>query len=530
MPDKSYTYSEAEFELLRDLAFNEATFSRQRMAAMLDERRDVYKECRLPAANTPLDAWALYDLFRREAIAARVVELYAKESWRKSPTVFEDPDPDTITEFEEAWDSLGSQLRGEDSSFEEEEGSPIWEYLLRADILSGIGGYGVMLLGFDDGIQDLSQPVGGASELNSFPAKLTNNVLEYVRGEPANFARYKLTVNNPQKRRQLRYIRCFPECQAQVTQWETNELSPRYSMPVQYLVTFNDYREGVAGIGAPLGTRSVHWTRVIHLTDKWECPSANEVVSPSRLESVLNNVLALQKLYCGNGEAYWQNAFPKTTYSTHAQLGGQVKMNETKFKEMLDAVREGSQRDMILKGLTAANLAPTMVDPTPHIAAHMEVIAVRKGCPLRVLKGAERGELSSQQDDINWDGRLDNRQATYNTPREIVPLADRLIAFNVLPKPKKGYRIEWPGNSDQTAQEQATLASTNTATYAAYIGGNVQTLIPPKDFLTEIMHIDEEKAQSILENAAAEQEDPLLAPEEPEIPEETEVPEETEGT
>src|SRR5262249_49399890 len=101
------------------------------------------------------------ELYDREPIAARVVQIMPKESWQTQPLVYELEETDSATPFEEAWDSLGKNLIDGSSWFRQEEGSIIWEYLQRADILSGIGHFGVLLLGVDDG-KNLQEPIDGA--------------------------------------------------------------------------------------------------------------------------------------------------------------------------------------------------------------------------------------------------------------------------------------------------------------------------------------------------------------------------------
>src|SRR5690606_42007529 len=72
---------------------------------------------------------------------------------------------DKTTPFEMAWDQLGRSLKN-NSWHQDEEGNIIWEALARADTLSGIGHYGVILLGIDDG-KELYRSEEHTSELQS---------------------------------------------------------------------------------------------------------------------------------------------------------------------------------------------------------------------------------------------------------------------------------------------------------------------------------------------------------------------------
>lgn len=136
--------NKAQSALLRTIV-NNVFRSRSELWKSLsgDHRRNLDDECgydKDPTAHT------FYDLFDRGAIPRRVVELFPKETLQVSPLVYEDKDNDTATAFEEAWDALGKSIQPEQSWHKQEEGSAVWEYLLRADIMSGVGRYGVILL------------------------------------------------------------------------------------------------------------------------------------------------------------------------------------------------------------------------------------------------------------------------------------------------------------------------------------------------------------------------------------------------
>jgi hypothetical protein len=125
------------------------------ISALTDQRRNLDQDCGYPEGYVqPQTYQQLYD---RESIAARVVEVYPLESWQVQPTVYEDENPATETEFEKVWDALGKSLSAATGYYKAEMGSVVWEYLSRADVLSGVGQYGVILLGLDDG-KDLSEP------------------------------------------------------------------------------------------------------------------------------------------------------------------------------------------------------------------------------------------------------------------------------------------------------------------------------------------------------------------------------------
>ncbi len=146
-------------ETLRELSFNASSMRREIFSRFLDPRRDINDECGYPDTYA-LTAFSFKDLYDREAVACRVVQLMPKECWQVTPEIFESENGKTDTEFERKWEDLNYNLRGDSSSYRDPTGSPIWEYLQRIDKLSGIGFFGVLLLGIDDG-QPLDTPVEG---------------------------------------------------------------------------------------------------------------------------------------------------------------------------------------------------------------------------------------------------------------------------------------------------------------------------------------------------------------------------------
>jgi hypothetical protein len=137
---------------------NNLSYRRTFLDSFSDPRRDLNKECGYPE-TVDQDPWKYQDLFDRDPIANRVIEVLPKECWQSTPEVTETKDSEEETQFEKSWKNLGKEVRGQ-SFYQDEKGSVIWEYLRRADILSGIGQFGIVLLGIDDGLP-LAMPANG---------------------------------------------------------------------------------------------------------------------------------------------------------------------------------------------------------------------------------------------------------------------------------------------------------------------------------------------------------------------------------
>lgn len=567
---------------LRKMVENATSLSRTDLTkTMGDPRRDINQECGYPAIGE-LTAQAYKDLYDSENIAARVVYVLPTESWQSQPTVFEKKNAEEKTAFEKAWDNLSRELRG-DSFFQDEEGSPVWEALARVDILSGIGSFGVLLIGVDDGKslnepaemrQELGRrsPMGGLigtdaqyyqglgneedpglpmreeeeepteeeplAEGEDGEGPPDNSVAlgldgEEEEGEGGEFdgemtlenlpnldllgidtrtQQFEVGFGKDKTKRKLIYLRAFDETLVQITQFDSDETSPRYGLPVMYQITFNDPKENHGGTGIGTATRLVHWTRVLHVADNL---NSSEVFGVPRMRPVYHRLLDLQKLYGGSAEMYWRGAFPGLSFETHPQLGGDVTMDLTAIRDAAERYMNTLQRYLATEGMTVKSIAPTVVDPATQIDTQITGVCIVVAIPKRVFMGSERGELSSGQDDTTWNGRLKARQRQYLTPRIIVPFVDRLIQLYVLPKPI-GYSVEWPDLDTLQPIQQAQVAAALTGAITAYVSSGADALIAPTDFFVHILGFDEALVESILENVMEHmtEANPDMAPEE----------------
>jgi len=466
----------------KDMIFN-AMFSRTTLInKLMDARRDYDAECGYLATEN-ITPEILKNLHDRDPVACRVNEIWPKECWSVSPTVYEDEDSETVTEFEESWDNLSRQLRG-DSLYQDEEGSPIWEALYRADVLSGIGHYGVLLLGLDDG-KELSEP-----------------------------------VEDTTKERRLLYLMPFDQSNAQITSLENDKKSARYGMPVGYSLRLNDPTSTYVGSiqGFNTQTLNVHHTRVIHLADNL---TSSIVYGVPRTRPVYNRIQDLRKLYGGSAEMYWKGAFPGIAFETQPQLGSDITIDRADLKDQYEQYINGLQRVFALTGINVKTLAPQVADPTAQIRAHLEAICIVLGIPMRIFLGSERGELASSQDSGAWDGRVAFRRIMYLTPKVIVPFVDRLIKLGVLRKPK-GFSVFWNNKRDLTEGEQADLATKRINAVASYVQSGAENAgITPLSFFTRFLGMDEDEAKTMIEEGTEQVEetppDPMFLLRHPEI-------------
>lgn len=420
---------------------------------LLDGPKDIDAECGYPHWLTPDHYRLMYD---REGIAKRVVECEPEETWSEDPQVYEDEDEGTETKFEKAWDALVKKFN-------------LYHYLQRIDVLSGIGQYGILLIGIDDG-QNLMEPVDGISDDGTGVSSNDHELL---------------------------YLRPFSEEVVFVKMREVDTTSARYGQPTMYTIQFRDFPNWGIQAGEIIA-RDVHWTRVIHVADNRKI---SEVYGLPRMQQVWNRLYDLRKIYSSAGEAFWKGAFPGLAFELNPEIADQGEpLDKEGLKKEMDAYSQGLQRYIAVTGLTTKSLPPMITDPSSTAECMLKAIAIAKGVPYRILFGSEEAKLAGAQDDKHWNKKLGKRQEKYVTPMLIRPFVDRLMAMGVLPQVDE-YDVSWPDLDTPSDADKATLALQITQAMQAYVQGGVDALIPPMQFLTMVLDFTTEEAQAIMDAA-----------------------------
>lgn len=436
------------------LAINVSTLRERVFRTQLDQLRSINFEAGYPDI---IRQRQYKELFDREGIATRVVTILPEESWVVDPIVFETEEADE-TEFEREWNDLQERLN-------------IYHWLQRIDVLSGIGQFGVLLLGISDGKEELREPIEGINE----------------RGEKDGFSKNELL-----------FLRAVDETLVEVASAEGDLTNPRFGQPTAYTIHLEDPTSGGAKT-APntnLISTTVHWSRVIHVADN---RTSSEVFGVPRMQPVFNRLLDIRKLLAGSAEMFWKGGFPGLSFEQNPDIGDGVLDVEATRKQLED-YQNGLQRILGITGGTVKSLSPQVADPATHMAIQIEAIAITLGIPKRKFIGSEQAQLASEQDSISLDGRIAKRNNKYVSPMLIRPFIDRLIAIGVLPEPER-YHVEWPDRMKASDEQKAIVAAKRTDAFGKYVQLGVDTLIPPLEYFTEIHGLSLEKAKAILEAA-----------------------------
>lgn len=444
--------------ILSGLVRNASLLRSRALSRLLNQSdRDINKECGYPDIISSDDYW---NYFEREAIGKRIVKLLPEETWVFDPDIYE-TEKSEETPFEQALRVL-------------DETQNLFHYMERIDILCGVGRFGVLLLGFDDG-KNLREPVEGVDDT-------------------------ELPGENTPTDRKLLFIRALPEKLVKIKKYEENRQSPRYGKPLMYSVKLVAAEDNTGEHSYQNSQETdVHWSRVIHVADNCE---SSEVFGTERLKCVFNRVHDIRKVLSGSGEMFWKGGFPGYSLEVDPEYAADAEIDTAAVREEMDNYANSLQRYIALKGMKVNSLDPQIADPTNHIDSNLKLVAIAIGCPFRVLIGSEEARLASSQDIRTWNKRLKRRQKKHNTPRIIRPLINRLIAVGVLPKPER-YFVDWPDLDAPTDADKADIAVKRTDAMSKYMASGAEAIMPPLQFLTKILGLSMAEAEEIVEDANA---------------------------
>ena len=419
---------------------------------LTDPRRDIYKECGYPKVLTLDDYGDMYD---RDGLAGRVVSFWPDETWKVDPEIKEGEER-RLSSFERSFKDLQETLQ-------------LYSFCYRADELSGIGHYGLLLLGFSDG-QDLSKPVrpGNGTEKPSRPGL------------------------------KLNFLRPFEERQVRISKWDTDLKSPRYGMPITYSINFAEL-DAEQSAPKPV-TTSVHWTRVLHIADRCK---GSEVNGTPRQKGSFNYLMNVQKILGASPEMFWKGGYGGIAFQTQPELiNSDVEIDKAAFRKQMDAFQNGLQKNLYLEHMTANPMSPTISDPTPHLEQQFRMIAVTEQVPMRIMLGSEQALAASEQDRGNVAARTVRRQYNHAFPRILKPLIERLIWTGVIEPPETGkFKSEWPNTNPPTDTEQSAAAMSETSAMATYVSSGVESLVPPFHYLTNVLGWSDEEAEAVIAEA-----------------------------
>lgn len=422
------------------------------------ESRNVDEECGYPDSVSTSDYIQMY---RRNDVAQRIVTLEPEESWSEYPEIYE-TDEETITRFERAVKKFVAK-------------TSLFKYLCKLDIISGIGRFGVLFIGLDDG-EDFALPAPG-----------------FTDDGPAD---------KPGSAKVL-YYRTFDESAVRVSEWERDRTNPRYGLPKMYELDFEDtVAEDIKANATPVTeTLKVHWSRVIHVADTRL--STSEVFGFPRMEPVFNRLLDLRKINAGAGEMYWKGGFPGYAFEVDPQNGELSEEDREVIKDEIFKWEQGLSRYFAGVGVSMKSLSPQISNPQPFVDNALRMIASAKGYPITKLVGNYGGNQTNAEDNASWLNRIAQRRELFVTPNIIKTTIDRIQQYGALPRTAiedgepRPYQVVWKPLAEMTEAEKAEIGLKRTEALARYATAGAEAIVPAKEWLTKFMNLTLEEAQAI---------------------------------
>lgn len=339
--------------------------------------------------------------FKRNGVARRIVRAFPAATWRGGCELIENEEPDTQTPFEAAFIELSTRLK-------------LFPALQQADILAGLGEFGVLMI-----------------------------------GAPGEWSTPLATKVAPES---VVYLQAYGQDELTIDATVTDRKDPRYGQPAMYkLARVADGDRGDA---------RVHWTRMIHIPS--DDVLDDRTKGTPRLEAPWNDLDDLEKVKGGGAEAFWL----KVNEGLQVKLDPNVeftKDDEKALAEEVENYKHKLSRVMQTKGVDVETLVSNVAMFDKNVDAILKLLSVSSEIPYRILTGSERGQLASEQDDDNWTERVNDRRSGHAEPYALRPLVDRFIAHGILPQPKKegapgGYLVRWPDQQDISTAERLDQA------------------------------------------------------------------------
>ncbi len=391
-----------------------------------------------------------YARYQRQEIAKAIIDKPVNATWRGDMRLREAGEVENSpTSFEEGYQKLDKQLS-------------LKSWFSRLDKLTGLGYFGVLLLGFND-VKDKKQfqnPVSG-------------------------------------KNNKLLYVKAFGDTDVEIKEWEENSANERYGLPKKYQLTVSGPNS------SEVEHIIVHHSRVVHVIDD---ALTSEIYGEPRLLPVFNRLMDLEKITGGDAEMFWRGARPG--YAGKEEEGYELTPEQRdKIQQEIREYEHNHRRFLIAKGLDLQPLDQQVADPSNHVDVQIQMISAETGIPKRILTGSERGELASSEDRTQWLSEIKTRRDEFAETQIIRPFVDKCVKYGVLPAPETDeYKISWEDLFAPSNKEKAEIGNIRAQALNYYARfPYASELLPPKIAFRELLGMSEEEILAALKAQDAEE-------------------------
>lgn len=337
-------------------------------------------------------------LFLRGGLASRLIKIPAKHSWQSAPELIE-----ADNDIKNVYDSI----------FNNRHLKP-YSYFERGDIISGIGEFGIIHIGVNDGEDDLSKPIKEGS------------------------------ITDPED---ILFFEVYDQGHIKIREYEEGN-NRRHGLPKMYQVNTWDMPNKSK-------TKYIHWTRVIHLADN---KTLDDVFGEPRLRDIFNLLVDLEKVRGSGAEGFYRQVMDKILFD----LDKDAKPNEEEKEKMrkdMKLLMYGLKSYMRTSGITPKTIDTDIKSNKDQFDVIINCICGTKGYARKYLLGAERGEISSAMDVYTFFNQMETRRRKYVEPEILNRFMDRLAYFGLFDKPDK-YTWKWRSLYELSPLEKAELAKT----------------------------------------------------------------------
>jgi hypothetical protein len=420
VPAKKVGTNEGDLQALAS-----ALVARMSLASSLGQQtyggdRDIYQALGYP---TTIKYAEYVGRYFRQDIAKAIIDRPVKATWQGKLELVESENEETP--FEKAWIDLNDKF-GLQAMFS------------RVDRLTGIGRYGILLLGLDDVKEnvDFKKPAIG--------------------------------------KRKLVYLMPFGEGAAKINTYETDPKNQRFGKPLTYDITVQQMEGGVSLV------IEVHFTRIVHIVDN---PLESDVECSPVLEVVFNRLIDLEKIIGGDGEMFWRGARPGYAGTLDKDFQMTTKTKED-LKDQIDEYENNLRRFLLMEGIDLKALAQQISDPKNHVEVQIMMISAVTGIPKRILVGSERGELSSAQDSGEWKTYISIRRTDHAEPHIIRVFVKRCQELGILPQTKTGkYSVSWEDLFSLSEGDRVKIGLDRSTSLKNYtVSPLAEAVMPPEAF------------------------------------------------
>lgn len=260
------------------------------------------------------------------------------------------------------------------------------------------------------------------------------------------------TAASPKSLDDIVYITAHGAGTVTISRYESDTSSPRFGMPLIYDIRID--QQQVPASSAI--TRSVHWSRVVHLTD---IPVQGRLFSAPRLLGVYNLLDDIMKVAGSAAETYWLAANRGLQVDVDKDMQFQ-KGDAEKLSDELDEYQHQLRRFIRTRGVKINNLGSDGVDPSGVFTTLMALLASTTNIPQRILMGAEAGQLASAQDRANWAEFIERRRTLVAEPYMLYPFFKHLEMLGLLAKGLADkIKYIWPEAFHQNPLEESQTMS-----------------------------------------------------------------------